>query len=488
MNPADLHRTDPTSLHGSSTPLLASRSLPTPTARPVEPEKKKTPRVDIEPIYTALKQGIGEGWTKYKEAISGFVQGHLTPTELNTTIAPLLSPASPQPTHTPDLTHLHNQLLTALYVNLSRDPPDSSGPAPFVSANDKPSTTLSKGATAGSDATEARLKSEVMHLPARERHRVKSAVQPTPSAPSSPSSAAPLLDPFQSRMHAYHASRSIRGLDPTTGSASSITAITISTAGASAASASAITTTSAQPPPSAATTSHKTNLDAEIKKRYLLPLSSETLEFPDADTLLPRLGPLCYASGLPAAPPPSQEVACAEFLAAAAAAYIKEALTGVLARVRSDADGCVCSASFRRRRGREEAAAWRGEVARVGAEGLLPVEVEARSKRRPLGMADLRVALEVGDPWVGRVPVVAGRIAADGWAGWENEVADGGGGGSGGGLGKGRAVEGGAAAVKSTEGDVEAMLVDKDFGWSGGAVEDRGHLDSLLDECLAVGV
>ena len=76
MNPADLQRTDNISHHGSSTPLLASRPLPTPTIKPVEPEKKKTtPRVEIEPIYTALKQGMGEGWTKYKEAISGFIQG-----------------------------------------------------------------------------------------------------------------------------------------------------------------------------------------------------------------------------------------------------------------------------------------------------------------------------------------------------------------------------------------------------------------------------
>ncbi|KAL9096521.1 MAG: hypothetical protein Q9165_001518 [Trypethelium subeluteriae] len=439
MNPADLQRTDSISHHGTSTPLLASTSLPTPTTRPTEPEKKKAPRVDIEPIYTALKQGIGEGWSKYKEAISDFVQGHLTPAELNTTLNPLLSQPTPSQSH--DLTRLHNQLFIGLYANLSRDPPESSGPAPFVSANDHPSTTLSKGGTSGSDATEARLKSEVMHLPARERHRVKTAA---PSSPTSTSdSLLPPHDPFQSRMNAYTSTRTITL--PTASSSSSSTATTAPTAGS------------------------KTNLEGEIKKRYLQPLSSETLEFPDADALLPRLGPMCYECGLAAAP--AQETTCAEFLAAAAETYIKEALTSFFARVRSDGEPYVQTALFRRRRRREEAAWWRGEVTR-GKEGLLPVEMEAAGRRRPLGMHDLRLALQVGDPWLGRVPLVAGRIVAGLWVD-EDE-----------GKGSGELVVGG----KGVDADGDIGMGDREVGWNGGAVEDRGHLDGLLEEFLAVGL
>ncbi|KAF2237346.1 hypothetical protein EV356DRAFT_539247 [Viridothelium virens] len=446
MNPADLQRTDSISHHGPSTPLLASTSLPTPTTRPTEPEKKKAPRVDIEPIYTALKQGIGEGWSKYKEAISDFVQGHLTPAELNTTLNPLLS--QPTPSQSLDLSRLHNQLLIGLYANLSRDPPESSGPAPFVSANDHPSTTLPKGGTSGSDATEARIKSEVMHLQARERHRIKTA------APSSPTSHSdPLLspsDPFQTRMNAYTSSRTINLPTTTTSTSSSSSAPTA--------------------PTSTTTAGSKTNLEGEIKKRYLQPLSSETLEFPDADALLPRLGPMCYECGLAAAP--AQEAVCAEYLAAAAETYIKEALTSFFARVRSDGEPYVQTAAFRRRRRREEAAAWRGEVTR-GKEGLLPVEMEAAGRRRPLGMQDLRLALQVGDPWLGQVPLVAGRIVAGLWAEEEEGKS---------------AAEMVVVGGKGVDADGDVGMGDREVGWNGGAVEDRGHLDGLLEDFLAVGL
>lgn len=46
------------------------------------------------------------------------------------------------------------------------------GLAPWVSANDKPSTTAGSKPVSG-DATERRLKGEVMQLPARDRRRIK---------------------------------------------------------------------------------------------------------------------------------------------------------------------------------------------------------------------------------------------------------------------------------------------------------------------------
>ena len=33
------------------------------------------PRVDIEPLYTALKAGVGENWGVYKDGVSRFVLG-----------------------------------------------------------------------------------------------------------------------------------------------------------------------------------------------------------------------------------------------------------------------------------------------------------------------------------------------------------------------------------------------------------------------------
>ena len=65
--------------------------------------------------------------------------------------------------------NLHNQLIAAIYGNLTRDLPDH-GVAPWVSANEKPMV-LSKPVSG--DAAEQRLKTEIMQLPARERRRLK---------------------------------------------------------------------------------------------------------------------------------------------------------------------------------------------------------------------------------------------------------------------------------------------------------------------------
>lgn len=65
--------------------------------------------------------------------------------------------------------NFHNQLIAAIYGNITRDLPDQ-GVAPWVSANEKP-TVLSKPVSG--DAAEQRLKTEVMQLPARERRRLK---------------------------------------------------------------------------------------------------------------------------------------------------------------------------------------------------------------------------------------------------------------------------------------------------------------------------
>jgi transcriptional coactivator HFI1/ADA1 len=69
----------------------------------------------------------------------------------------------------PATENLHNQLIAAIYGNLTRDLPDQ-GVAPWVSANEKPMA-LSKPVSG--DAAEQRLKIEVMQLPARERRRLK---------------------------------------------------------------------------------------------------------------------------------------------------------------------------------------------------------------------------------------------------------------------------------------------------------------------------
>jgi transcriptional coactivator HFI1/ADA1 len=70
----------------------------------------------------------------------------------------------------PQRESLHNQLIMALFANTQREPPDMPGVASWVAANDKP-TAAAKPVTG--DAAELRLKTEVMQLSARERHRMK---------------------------------------------------------------------------------------------------------------------------------------------------------------------------------------------------------------------------------------------------------------------------------------------------------------------------
>lgn len=67
--------------------------------------------------------------------------------------------------------HLHNQLVAAIYGNVTREMPDQ-GVASWVSANDKPTTGAGSKPVSG-DAAEQRLKVEVMQLPSRDRRRLK---------------------------------------------------------------------------------------------------------------------------------------------------------------------------------------------------------------------------------------------------------------------------------------------------------------------------
>jgi transcriptional coactivator HFI1/ADA1 len=91
--------------------------------------------------------------------------GRLNQVEFSERIDPLL--ASPDGSKE----HLHNQLIAAIYGNVTREMPDQ-GLAPWVSANDKPSTTAGSKPVSG-DAAERRLKGDVMQLPARDRRRIK---------------------------------------------------------------------------------------------------------------------------------------------------------------------------------------------------------------------------------------------------------------------------------------------------------------------------
>ena len=78
LNPADL-TVNPSS---SAAPTLPSK-LNVAAALSAQKAAKASnapPRVDLEPLYTNLKAGIGIHWNEYKEAVSLFVLGaHFLP-------------------------------------------------------------------------------------------------------------------------------------------------------------------------------------------------------------------------------------------------------------------------------------------------------------------------------------------------------------------------------------------------------------------------
>ncbi|KAI4228078.1 MAG: hypothetical protein L6R36_001931 [Xanthoria steineri] len=335
----------------------------------------------------------------------------------------------------PNTGHLHNQLIAAIYGNVLRDVPDQ-GVAPWVSANDKP-TLLSK--PLAGDEAEQRLKREVMQLPARDRRRIKEVTD------------GQISDPLESQiarsMHDYHQARQIKLPDAV---------------------------------PASAGGQVKTNWDLEIRKRYLPPLASETFEFPSPPDLHARMVPICYEESLPN----GCNYECAEFISVALDHYMKSVVSNIVGRVRSDLPG----------------------INSVGGGGIVTSthahstskEIKKRDlePRKPLGTADMRVAINVGG-WgeLAQMPTVVNSIMND-WnegvlEGWvynefdeyqqepEDDPDRG---------GKRPVIRPTTNGVLANGYELQDDGEDDEesWGWAGGAAVDRKQLGALLDDCLAV--
>ncbi|KAM0287470.1 hypothetical protein ACHAQH_000423 [Verticillium albo-atrum] len=448
---------------GLTTPVLSNKSITVSALGALKTGKTSQiipARIDLEPLYTALKQAIGaEHWAIYKESLTQFLIGRLNQAELAERIDPILE--SPNG----EREHLHNQLVAAIYGNVTREMPDQ-GLAPWVSANDKPLTNTGSKPVSG-DAAERRLKGEVMQLPARDRRRIKDLAQND-------------FDPYDILANVF--TESYRRPSKT-----------------------------AEPPASATGLGavggiNKMNFDIEIRKRFAQPLAMESGEFPDAAGIEGRMLPFCYEVGLANGHTPE----AASFMSTATETFIKEVLASIFSKTRSNPPGESGSAGlgqnptwiqthrYRRQLGREEDAAHRGEVARDKT-GMLPIESRAASERGPLGMSDVRIALEMADNGLAQFPIVTTAIGY-GWregelenwhdythvpeefdaVGRVTELADDGGGLDIVPLG----VE--LGGVNGHGGD--AMDIDEEeMPWEGGDGQDASFLDSVLDSCLAVG-
>lgn len=240
------------------------------------------------------------------------------------------------------------------------------------------------------------------------------------------------------------------------------------------------------------------DFDLEIRKRYAQPLAIESGEFPDINMISGRMLPSCYEAGLVN----GHTSDAPQFMSVAVETFIKEVLTQVFSRTRSNGPGESGSAGFgvgttwiqtrkyKQQLEYEEEAAARGEIARDKG-GLLPIESRAASERGPLGMSDLRLSLEMADSGMAQFPVLMTQVIygyregeLENWEDYtwvddqppqyyahERHGLD---------------VNGGQV-YELQNGNPDAMDIDTETWWEGAESQDADMLDGVLDSCLAAG-
>ncbi|CAN9474380.1 unnamed protein product [Alternaria alternata] len=448
----------PNDMNVSTTPTLSTGTLPNLTSLNTDLTKKpnapRAPRIDVEPLYSAVKGSISDvDWTTYKKTLSFFLLGNLNQEELSHKLGKILT--------TPALEHAHNALFTAIYANIWRDPPEA-GIASWVSSSDKPTSGTVKGT---GDESEKRLKHEVMQLSRRERKRLKGIpAGESPLSTGLEGAGSGANGPAQEYVDARRAKQLDVGPSSNQGGGFG-----------------------------------KTNWELEIRKRYTSALSVETHEFPTATTISYRLLPICYEFGLPQ----GHTSDCPDYLNIATETYIKEALANLLGKVANNGPGYVRTGEFKKKLAREERLVERGELAR-GTAGELPVEAEERRKRKLLCMEDLRLALALGDSYLGQTPFIAGSVMNSRFLDTEGiediydpprkPVLTNGVGINGTGTANG--INGiGNAGKLDLNGETwtidfgDPMQIDDEVGmhWQGGSVQDMAEMGDALDDVLNLG-
>ena len=230
-------------------------------------------------------------------------------------------------------------------------------------------------------------------------------------------------------------------------------------------------------------------------------MAVESGEFPDVSNIEARMLPLCYEAGLASGHAPE----AAQFMSIATETFIKEVMSSIFSRTRVNGPGdsgnagfgpggaWVQTAKYRKQLAREEEAFQRGEVTRDKS-GLLPIEAKAAGERGPLGMADLRIALEMGDCGMTNFPVIVRSIVYGYREGelenWDDYTHI---------DGRGGIVEEDVemAGVNGVKTDAAPMLngvnhqdqmdIDNEIWWEGADPGDGDFLDGVLDSCLSVG-
>lgn len=346
------------------------------TVKPPTPSSPAAPRLEVRQYHEALKSALTkENWVIYSEALNKFLTGRLSDGELIEEIGTFIKG--------PNI-RLHNILLSALISNTARDSPPTEV-ALWVTDGDDASSSATK--PPGGDVTERKLKMEVMGISARERKRLKEV----------PEKLENVEDIIGNMLQDYHMAKQVRSPEPDTKSASL-----------------------------------SQNWETEIKQRYTLPLSCESGEFPDVDSVRLRLLPICYEEGVPGGCSPDT----ANFMIVATETFVKEVLSQIITRVRSNGPKYVPMDRYRK---------------------LAPKGRWTPPERPLLGMFDVRLSLELGDNFLNNMPNIRKKILCSGWF------------------------------VRDYEVDPGLQFEDlTDVGsWEGGEPEDRKELKGLLDDCLA---
>lgn len=189
-------------------------------------------------------------------------------------------------------------------------------------------------------------------------------------------------------------------------------------------------------------------------------------------------------------------------MATATEQYIKEVISAILARTRSNMPAAVggngiMTRRYRKQVDREEEMVLKGEVARGLVNGLLPVEAREASGRRGIGMGDLRLAIGVGGCELGSMPGVVKAVMG----GWQEGILEGWAEMRGANRMRVGTLEDGGVEEDEDDGrrhfekrsngivklDREVEPLEEDWGWEGGGAADRARLHSLLDDIMTVG-
>ncbi len=118
--------------------------------------------------------------------------------------------------------------------------------------------------------------------------------------------------------------------------------------------------------------------------------------------------PICYEQGVVN----GAAEGVAAFAALATDTFIKEALSELLDRTRSNGPNYVNTAQYKKQVLLEEASCARGEIQR-NTMGLLPVEQNAANQRPPITLDDLRFDLELGSAYLTHMPLTNYAVLGD---------------------------------------------------------------------------